>query len=98
MILYRFASLSREGVEAIFARYGVENEEPSEPGAMRRGVVREDSPLFGPCDVHHVLAMLGTVPWSSSALRMIGGRLVTEPAESDIGPDGACRCGCGWEQ
>lgn len=96
MILFRFIDLSDDGAESIFARYGVENEEPPEPGEARRGVARDLPPFSHPCDVHDVLFALGIAPWPSFVWRMIDGRMVSEPAPSEIAPDGFCRCGCGW--
>lgn len=98
VILFRFIDLSDDGAEAIFARYGVDDDgvEP-QPGDAPRGVARVEHPaLRRVVDVHDVLAAVGVAPWSPSVWRMIDGRLVSEPAPSEIGPDGLCTCGCGW--
>lgn len=101
MIFYNFTqNVSRDGVASLMWRYGVEDDEVGfepEENTLPRWLVRE--PPFG-CrrvDIHDVIRWLEIAPWSNTMWRVIDGQLVSQPAESDIGTDGACRCGCGWE-
>ena len=100
MIFYNYVQrVSPEGVAALVERYGVEPDglgrEPEE-NTLPRWAVREPPFGYGQVDVHDVIRWLGIAPQSDLRWRWMGGQIVPEPAASDIGPDGVCRCGCGW--